>query len=73
VVPHWRNGQSFQHQKKEHFRNFKTEAKGASVVNRAWSNDRAIDSENASIIDKGGFRTRKTLEAWHTKLTPDNN
>ena len=30
---------------------------------------------NASIIDKGGFRTRKTLEAWHSNLTPnaDNN
>ena len=30
---------------------------------------------NASIIDKGRFRTRKTLEAWHSKLThnADNN
>ena len=34
-----------------------------------------FDFENASIIDKGTFRTRKTLEAWHTRVTPnaDNN
>ena len=39
------------------------------------ANNHAIDFENASIIDKGTFRTRKTLEAWHTKVTPnaDNN
>ena len=39
------------------------------------NNSHAIDFDNASIIDKGGFRTRKTLEAWHSKLTPnaDNN
>ena len=45
---------------------------------RGWvliNNSHAIDFDNASIIDKGGFRTRKTLEAWHSKLTPnaDNN
>ena len=59
-------------EKKEHLRNTKTAAKGS---NHAWSNNHAIDFENASIIDKGTFRTRKTLEAWHTKVTPnaDNN
>ena len=30
-----------------------------------------IDFENASIIDKGTFRNRKTLEAWHTRVTPN--
>jgi len=24
-----------------------------------------------TVIDKGGFRTRKTLEAWYTKLIPN--
>ena len=61
--------------KKEHLRNTKTAAKGSRIANHAWSNNHAIDFENASIIDKGTFRTRKTLEAWHTKVTPnaDNN
>jgi len=61
--------------KKEHLRNTKTAAKGSRIANHAWSNNHAIDFENASIIDKSTFRTRKTLEAWHTKMTPkaDNN
>jgi len=42
------------------FRNVKTAAKGSRIANHAWSHDHAIDFENA---DKGGFRTRKTLEA----------
>ena len=45
------------------------------IANHVWANSHAIDFDNASIIDKGGFRTRKILEAWHSKLTPnaDNN
>jgi len=35
-----------------------------------WSSNHGIDFENVSIIDKGTFRTRKTLGAWHTKVTP---
>lgn len=33
------------------------------------------DFKNASLVDEDGFITRKTLEAWHTKLTSnvDNN
>ena len=60
---------------KEHLRNTKTAAKSSRIANHAWSNNHAIDFENASIIDKGTFRTRKTLEAWHTRVTPnaDNN
>ena len=61
----------------DHLRNTKTAAKGSRIANHAWSNNHVIDFENASdsIIDKGTFRTRKTLEAWHTKVTPnaDNN
>jgi len=54
---------SSQHQKKEHFRNAKTGAKASRIANHVWSHDHAVDFENASIIDKDGFRTRKTPEA----------
>ena len=66
---------AFNTRKKEHLRNTKIAAKGSRIANHAWSNNHAIDFENVSIIDKGTFRTRKTLEAWHTKVTPnaDNN
>ena len=41
----------------------------------AWSNDHRIDFDNASIIDTGNYRIRKTLESWHTAATneADNN
>ena len=41
----------------------------------AWSFDHRIDFDNSSVIDKGSFRIRKTLEAWHTSATKhaDNN
>ncbi len=41
----------------------------------AWSLDHAIDFDAAEVIDKGNFRTRKTLECWHTALSDqaDNN
>ena len=31
--------------------------------------------DNSNVIDKGSFRIRKTLEAWHTSATKhaDNN
>ena len=56
-------------------RNTKIAPKGSRIANHAWSNNHAIDFENASIIDKGTLRSRKTLEAWHTRVTPnaDNN
>ena len=62
-------------EKKEHFRNIKTAAKGSRIANHTRSHNHAIEFENASVIDKGGFRTGKTLEVWHAKLTPnaDNN
>ena len=41
------------------------------VLKVPLSNNHAIDFENASVIDKGTFRTRKTLEAWHTTVTPN--
>ena len=68
-------GRAFNTRKKEHLRNTKTTAKGSRIANHAWSNNHAIDFENASVIDKGTFRTRKTLEVWHISVTPnaDNN
>ena len=68
-------GRAFNTRKKEYLRNTKTAAKGSRFANHAWSNNHVIDFENASIIDKGTFGTRKTLEAWHTKVTlnADNN
>ena len=57
--------------KKEYLRNTKTAAKGSRIANHAWPNNHAVDFENVSIIDKGTFRTRKTLGAWHTRVTPN--
>ena len=72
---YWGNRQSFQYSKKDHLRNTKTAPKGSRIANHAWSDNHIIHFENASIIDKGTFRTRKTLEAWHTRVTSnaDNN
>jgi len=66
-----KTGRAFNARKKEHLRNTKTAAKGSRIANHAWSNNHAIDFENASIIGTCTFRTRKTLEAWHTKVTPN--
>ena len=68
-------GRAFNTRKKEHLRNTKTAAKGSKIANHAWSNSHATDFDDALITDKGIFRTRKTLEAWHTIVTPnaDNN
>ena len=49
-------------------KNVKTVTKGFRIANHTWSQDHAFDFENPSIIDKGGFRTGKALEVWHTKL-----
>ena len=43
----------------------------SNVAKHAWTYDHRIDFENAEVIDKGNFRTRKTLESWHTALTTD--
>ena len=68
-------GRAFNTRRKEHLRNVKTAAKGSRIANHVWSHDHSIDFNNASVIDKGSFRTRKTLESWHSMVTPnaDNN
>ena len=67
------SSRAFIARKKEHLTNVKIAAKGLRIANHAWSNNHAIDFENASVIDKGGFRTRKTLKAWDFKLAPNVN
>ena len=68
-------GRCFETRKKEHVRNVKTYANGSNIAKHAWSSDHRIDFDNSSVTDKGSFRIRKTLEAWHTSATKhaDNN
>ena len=49
--------------------------KGSNISAHAWSINHSINFDNASVIDKGNFRDRKTLESWHTANTneADNN
>ena len=63
-------GRALNTRKKEHLRNTKIAAKGWTTLVQ-----QPHDFDNALIIDKGTFRTRKILEAWHTRVTPnaDNN
>jgi len=49
----------------------KTAAKGSKIANHALSHEHSIDFNNASLVDKGSFRIRKTLESWHTMVTPN--
>ena len=69
------SGRCFETRKKEHIRNVITCANGSNIAKHAWSFDHRIDFDNSSVIDKGSFRIRKTLEAWHTSATKhaDNN
>ena len=61
--------------KKYHIRNVKTVAKRSRIANHAWSHEHSINFNNASLVDKGNYRIRKTLESRHTMVTPnaDNN
>ena len=59
----------------KHVRNTKNYTDGSNIASHAWKNGHKIDFEKGEIIDKGNFRTRKTLESWHTETTnnADNN
>ena len=48
---------------------------GQNIAKHAWSFGHRIDFNHSRVIDKGPFRKRKTLEAWHTSATKhaDNN
>ena len=68
-------GRCFESRNKEHIGNVKTSANGSNIAKHTSSFDHRIDFDNSSVIDKGSFRIRKTLEAWHTFATKhaDNN
>ncbi len=60
-------GRSLKTMKAEHTQN----VKHSNVAKHAWSLDMAIHltlMRHAEVIDKGNFRTRKTLESWHNGL-----
>ena len=61
-------GRSFGTRKKEHIRNVKNHKKGSNIAKHAWDMDHIIDFENGKVIDIGNYRTRKTLESWHTAI-----
>lgn len=68
-------GRCFETRKKEHIRNVKTYKVGSNIATHAWANDHRINFAEGQVIDRGSYRTRKTLESWHTALTiqADNN
>ena len=39
----------------------------------AWRNNHSIEFNNARVIDKGNFQTRKTFESWHTAEADKNS
>lgn len=54
---------------KEHVRKVKTCANGSNIAKLAWLFGHRLDLNHSRVIDKGSFRVRKTLEAWHTTAT----
>ena len=68
-------GRSFGTRKKKHIRNVKSSKKGSNIAKHAWDMDHIIDFDNGKVIDRGNYRTRKTLESWHTAIiaNSDNN
>ena len=68
-------GRCLETRKKEHIKNVKTFASGSNNAKHAWSFNHNIDFNNSTVIDKGSFRVRKTLESWHTagSSNADNN
>ena len=55
--------------------NFTQITKGSNIANRAWDLDHKMNFDDRHVIDKGNYRSRKTLESWHTAKTMhvDNN
>ena len=68
-------GRCFKTRRKEHQRNLKNYTRGSNIANHAWQNNHSINFEGATVIDKGNYRVRRTLESWHTAKTAgaDNN
>ena len=48
----------------EQIRNVKQNIAGSNIASLSWINDHIINFEDGQVIDKGNYRTRKTLESW---------
>ena len=68
-------GRSLKTREAEHIRNVKKHNSGSNIAKHAWDNDHVIDFDCAKVIDIGNFRSRLTLESWHTAKdrNADNN
>ena len=66
-------GRCFESRTKELVKNVKTCDNGSNIAKHTWSFDHRIYFDNSSVIDKGSFRIRNTLEAWHTSATKHAN
>ena len=61
-------GRAYETRKNKHVKNVKNYTDGSNIASHAWKNGHKIGF-------KRNFRTRKTLESWHTETTnnADNN
>ena len=59
-------GRAFETGKKEYIRNVKKFDASSNIANHAWNHGHRINFSRGKVIDKGNFRTRKTLESWRT-------
>ena len=66
-------GRCFKTRRKEHQQNLKNYTRGSNIANHAWQNNHTIDFDGATVIDKGNYRIRRTLESWHTAKTVGAN
>ena len=79
VVKTWsyigETGRCFETRKNEHIRNVKQNTVGSNIAKHSWTKDHVINFEDGQVIDRGDYRTRKTLESWRTAITAefDNN
>ena len=62
---------SFDTRKKEYIRNVKYFAENSNIANHSWTHGHKIDFSNGHIINKGGFRIRRTSESWHMASAVD--
>jgi hypothetical protein len=70
-----RNWKIIWNSKEGAYSEWKNYKKGSNIAKHAWDMQHAIDFENGIVIDSGNYRTRKTLESWHTAIitNSDNN
>ena len=56
-------GRCFETRKNEHIRNVKQNTGGSNIAKHSWTNGHIINFEDGQVIDRGNYRTRKTLES----------